>query len=381
MFTYFFVLGRNQKLSAAEIKAVLSGDFTNGEGFLILETDKKIAAMEVLNRLGGSIKIGQVFSRSINENEIMGQILKGKGVKGKKLFFGFSLYGKIDTKIDKLAIGIKKKLKDMGFLSRWVTSKEKQLSSVIVEKNRLLKQGAEILIAKDEENIYVAKTLEVQEFEKYSKRDFGRPQRDLLSGTLPPKLAKIMINLAQAKEDDVILDPFCGSGTILQEAILLGYKKIIGSDISDKAIAGTKLNLEWLNSKYKVQSTMYNLYQVDACHLSSKISNQSVDAIITEPYLGPALKGNEPEHRIKVIVRELEKLYMDAFLEFKKILKPKAKVVIVFPQIKATGKIFELDILPQLRQSGFRLISEQDLIYSRQDQKVWRQILVFKLNN
>jgi hypothetical protein len=37
----------------------------------------------------------------------------------------------------------------------------------------------------------------LQDFESYSKRDYGRPARDPRTGSLPPKLAQILINLAE----------------------------------------------------------------------------------------------------------------------------------------------------------------------------------------
>ena len=86
----------------------------------------------------------------------------------------------------------------------------------------------------------LAQTEAVQPFEQFSARDFGRPGRDDLSGMLPPKLAIIMINLAQTPLNSILLDPFCGSGTILSEAVLLGYTNLIGTDISEKAIADSK---------------------------------------------------------------------------------------------------------------------------------------------
>jgi len=215
---YIFILGRNEELSIAEIKAVVKpGEFEVGDGFLVYRIQEKIDAEKLLDRLGGTIKIAQVFAKKINQSDIINQILSSVE-KDKKVFFGFSQY-RSDQNINRLANNIKKELKEKGSSSRWVTSKEKQLSSVIVKKNKLLTQGAEIIITKN----YIAKTLAVQEFEGYSHRDYGRPVRDTVSGTLPPKLAKMMINLAQVDQSAKILDPFCGSGTILQEALLLGY--------------------------------------------------------------------------------------------------------------------------------------------------------------
>ena len=93
----------------------------------------------------------------------------------------------------------------------------------------------------------------MQPFKDLSRLDFGRPARDDFSGMLPPKLAQIMINLAQVQNPEaLIIDPFCGSGTILSEALLMGYKDLLGSDISPKAIADTYKNISWIKDLYKI---------------------------------------------------------------------------------------------------------------------------------
>src|SRR3989344_7958542 len=147
---------------------------------------------------------------------------------------------------------VKKQLRSLGISCRLVTSRDKILSSVVVTKNNCheflvlgpppplsspsLKGGGGIKGGGGSQE-RLAKTCAVQEFEEYSQRDYGRPGRGLVFGSMPPKLAKIMINLAQLPASATILDPFCGSGTILQEALLLGYQNVIGSDVSTKAVA------------------------------------------------------------------------------------------------------------------------------------------------
>ncbi len=140
---------------------------------------------------------------------------------------------------------------------RYVENKEEALSSVTVAKNGLTNRGREFLIsplfkegAGGGQRYSLAKTEAVQPFEQFSARDFGRPGRDDLSGMLPPKLAMIMINLAQTSLNSILLDPFCGSGTILSEALLLGYKNLIGSDISEKAVEDTKINIDWIAKEF-----------------------------------------------------------------------------------------------------------------------------------
>jgi len=58
--TYFFILGSNPTLSLAELSAIFH--LTNsrqiaGENVFILKTDKKINAVQLIKKLGGTIKI------------------------------------------------------------------------------------------------------------------------------------------------------------------------------------------------------------------------------------------------------------------------------------------------------------------------------------
>lgn len=56
------------------------------------------------------------------------------------------------------------------------------------------------------------------------------------------KLARCMVNLAQPKIGDIVLDPFCGTGTTILEAALIGCKPI-GTDVQLRMIRGAKKNL------------------------------------------------------------------------------------------------------------------------------------------
>jgi len=323
---YFFILGTNPTLSVAEIlshtnlrsriitnlplitqiKNELKANIESLSDEVLVVKSKEIRHIEsLLDGLGGTIKIGKIYTNitrmntNINPNEIIDIILDLRNkYPNKKIYFGFSLYRlsldvtpknlkNLTWEIKKLGMEVKRKLKKFGFASRWVTSKDLALSSVVVKKNKLLTNGAEIVILVGKDKICLAKTLAVQEFEEYSLRDYGRPSRDILSGIMPPKLAKIMINLAQISLDKIILDPFCGSGTILQEALLMGYKNIVGSDSNKKAIEGAQKNLEWLINRYKVEGMRYKVFRTDVRRISKKIGSNSVDAIVTEPYLGP----------------------------------------------------------------------------------------------
>jgi len=62
--------------------------------------------------------------------------------------------------------------------------------------------------------------------------------------TMPPKLARCMVNLARPKRGDVVLDPFCGVGGLLVESSLIGCRTL-GCDIGLKKIQGSLTNLRY----------------------------------------------------------------------------------------------------------------------------------------
>ncbi len=407
---YFFILGANPTLSIAELSAVFNLRSTTkdtkcpighlvSDNVFLLETDKNINAQELIKKIGGVIKIGKIAAKADTQNKekILEEIKKLLKPKIGKFKFGISYYGKGKLNIKPLAMEIKKYLSEKGFSSRWVTSKEPTLSSVVIEQNKLTSKGAEIVLIKDNNKILISQTLAVQPFKELSFRDYGRPARDDRSGMLPPKLAQIMINLALPPSPyqgevrgEVILDPFCGSGTILTEAMLMGFKNLIGADISKKAISNTNENINWIKKHHDLTPNTYNLHNKNAIELSQFIKLNSVDAIITEPYLGPP-RG---KFDIKKTVHELEQLYTKSLMEFKKILKPNGRVVMIWPSFaKATdGKLILRFINPRLNDFKIinpipknlrdnkiiKLTGRNTIIYGRPGQKVWREIVVLE---
>ena len=380
---YFFQLGTNPTLSIAEIVSVFSYaknfEIINKD-ILLLEAEKEIDG-ETIKTMGGTIKIGKILETS-NRSKLLENIKKILEPQTGKFHFGISFFGKGKFNTKKLGMEIKEHLRDQNISCRFVTSREKTLSSVVVEQNKLLRNGIEIVLIEERNQILIGKTLSVQPFKELSHRDYGRPARDDLSGMLPPKLAQIMINLSQSKSNDVVLDPFCGSGTVLSEAMLMNYKNLIGSDISKKATEDTKKNLAWIESKYSITS-QYKIYSQSATELSKFLKPNSINTVITEPYLGPQ-RGKED---IKKIKKELENLYSRTLAEFKKILKSGGRVTMIFPvfferenlNLNLYGwKI--INPIPENLQNNknIRLTNRNTIIYGRKGQKVWREILILK---
>jgi len=399
---YFFILGTNPTLSLAELTAV----FNNGQFSLIqkniaiLEIDKNLEN-ELIKKIGGTIKFGVINNElaSFAAQDILKSIatFSKPGKVESKFNFGISYYGKSKINLKVLGMEFKKLLKQSNINSRWVISREPTLSSVVVEQNKLVtEKGVEIVIIEFNKKLLLGKTLAVQPFKELSFRDYGRPARDDRSGMLPPKLAQIMINLALAPSHcegegrgEVILDPFCGSGTILTEVILMGYKNIIGTDISQKAISDTKKNIDWIIGNWKLEIVNLQLHQLDAQNLTQKLKPNSINAIITEPYLGPQRGGFD----INKIVKELEQLYSKSLMEFKKILKPNGKIVMIWPSFSVKPRSIFLNpnisgykiinpIPENLQKNIFlKLTTRNTMVYGREDQRVWREIVILEKEN
>jgi len=405
--TYFFILGNNPTLSIAEILNVLSKQIIKVEKIssevLIIRLSEKINILALQDQLGGTIKIGEVVDQVNLESssDLINKVWQFLPKGLLNLQFGFSYYFlggqriEISRKLKKTALEIKTRLKEQGIACRWVESKERILSSVILQKKKLLSRGTEMVFLIDNNKCYLGKTLSCQSFEGYALRDFGRPARVIKRGMIPPKLGQIMLNLSRnsnsSLEKTLMLDPFCGSGTILQEALLIGFKSIIGTDKNKRTIVSAQKNLEWLAQETKQSIRGIRIFYSDVRKLSKKIRAKSVGAIVTEPYLGP-LKFSSSE--CSFILRELGQLYLSAFEQFSRILKTNRKVVIIFPIFKIENKQHFLPILDKLENQGWQVqvpiphsllknsvieITKRDsIIYSRADQRVLREVLIFK---
>ncbi|UCG44990.1 MAG: N-6 DNA methylase [Candidatus Bathyarchaeota archaeon] len=101
------------------------------------------------------------------------------------------------------------------------------------------------------------------------KRPFFHPS------ALPAKLARCMVNLAQPKAGELVLDPFCGTGAMLVEAGLIGCR-VIGCDIQSHMVSGSLKNL----LHYGIEPE--GVAVADARHLPLN----RVDRIVTDPPYG-----------------------------------------------------------------------------------------------
>jgi len=355
---YAFILGRVYTLSLAELLAVL-GSLGVGYKILacspevaVLELDQAINAQSLQARLGGTIKIIKLFDTFQKKgkelpSQVLGNYFSFKKIKdyfhdytGKRQF-GVSVYS-LDPTVkyfeegQRIAFLMKKVLQAQAQSVRAVIPQfpDQALSSVQVTENQILTKGAEIVVIAGNQRMFVGKTLTVQNYEDYGRRDFQRPARDEKVGMIPPKVAQTMINFAQPlKALDYILDPFCGCGTILQEAILMGYRAV-GADIEQKMVENSEMNLEWFRNRYSVPPNRYKLFKSNAAEISIMLPNYKVAAVVTEGTLGPIYGKLPKKPEMETNFKNLSKLYEQVFKEFKKFLTEGSRVVISLPAYK-----------------------------------------------
>lgn len=394
--TYIFFLGNSPDLAAAEISSVLTRQKKLGEtkrvGHNLFFSTEMELSEEFFSLLGGTIKVSVIFSEvpKKDNNTLIIKVaehLESLALKNNlnKISFGLSQYCPLSETID--SVVVTKKIKNEvnpQFKVRFVLPKfpDQQLSSVVIKKQLLI----DICVVAGADNLSLSQTIWVQDFEDWGKRDYGRPAVEGHIGMLPPKVARMMLNLAlpQISSDQVtIVDPFCGVGTVLAESLILGVNAI-GSDLDKQQVQRTRTNLKWLSEAYALPPEKYQLFEADAPNLG-KILKKPVDAIVTEPDLGPnslSLNANlSPE-----ISKKLEGLYLACLKNWKNLLLPGGKIVIALPSFSSSGNISKDNnqylvktVVDKAKIMGYS-ISQSPFVYARPQAKVIRNICIFTSN-
>lgn len=378
----FAILGSHPDISTAELQVILESAPTQSTKEVALFDIPSTRLDTVMARLGGTQKLGTIVGsvERVQKDELAAllteTLLEGTPGEGR-ISFGISIHSidgtspaSLQTSAQAIGLTTKKLLKGRGRGARFVTSKQPNLSSVVVTKNHLLQEGAEFVFLVARDQVLIGKTEAVQSFEDWSHRDYGRPGRDAKRGMLPPKLARMMINLSGMDPvGKTLLDPFCGSGTVLMEGSILGCDELIGSDILPEAIEDTKANLAW--SKIEAEC-----FVSAAADIEEYVHRRSIDLIVTEPFLGRPRTGKEGRSAIEKTVAELTKLYAESFAALAKVLKQKGVCVVAFPVHFLGEQPFELPLDRILSHAGLRRdpIADTDLLYRQEGQFVGRKI-------
>ncbi len=142
-------------------------------------------------------------------------------------------------------------------------------------------------------------------------------------GSLRPSVAAAMAFLSEPADDDVVLDPLCGAGTILIERAHLGrYRMLLGGDRDPQALAAARENV---GPRYQPIA----LRQWDAATLPLK--DGEVTRIVTNLPWGRK-SGSHPDNR---------RLYPKLLAEFRRVLAPGGLMVLMTSETRLMRELFQ----------------------------------------
>jgi tRNA G10 N-methylase Trm11 len=369
--TYLAILGRQPEFGMVELESLLGAEGVHQFGLHAAILDRKLD----INRLGGSVKLGRVLyqgpARDLNETPLS---LDDLPATSGKTTFGLSYYGLQATERFVVSTGLtlKKRLRVRGSVRFVAPQTGVHLSAAQVKFNGLLHNGFELLVAVHKQEMLVAVTEQVQDIDWYATRDYERPSRSAKVGMLPPKLAQIMINTTSAP---LVYDPFCGTGVVLQEALLLN-RTVAGSDIAPEMVTATTDNLAWLR-RQRTDLPLETVALADAQEV--QLPSQPL-AIVSEGYLGPHLVKLPTASELKTLQQELEALYSKSLGSWSRQLPASTEVTITLPIWHTDRGWHGLDIIDRLPDLGYDLRSfahtnSRKMVYRRPQQIVGRQLL------
>ncbi len=386
------MLGRQPELGIAELERLYGTVRWFAHDSALVESD-----VFDVERLGGTIK-GGIVARELTgadwrktSMELVRFYHKKWSNAPGKLTVGISAYGFTISAQDVQRTGhiLKSKLKSSGVSVRIVPNEQPALSSASSHHNKLglSANKIELMVVRGHNGkVIIAESTGAQNITALARRDQARPARDAFVGMLPPKLAMIMVNLANhddgspSSEQKTLLDPFCGTGVVLQEALLSGHS-VAGTDVSDKMVAYTTENLAWLSEKYELRGSKFKVHQADA---TSATWSKPIDGVVTEAYLGQPFSAPPSDKKLAEVRQTCDTIISKFLTNIGKQIQSGTPLCIAIPAWRGKDDQFtHLYLIKKLDELGykqieFKNISARDLLYHRPDQIVARELLVLE---
>ncbi|MCR4947542.1 MAG: methyltransferase [Treponema sp.] len=163
--------------------------------------------------------------------------------------------------------------------------------------------------------------------ELISKREFT--EKNLNKGELRPEIAYLICAFADIKNDDVILEPFCGYGSIpVQLAKKFQFQKLYVSDLDEERASQTA-------ERKQLSAPNIECCRADAT-LLNHIEDKSISLVITDPPWGYFEE-----------LPDIEGFYKKMFASFKRVLKDDGRLVILSARKEELEK--------SVAEAGFRI--------------------------
>lgn len=386
MKTYILELGRNWTLCHAEAIAHCEEVFCSKEQHLLLAQNLKFKNPRnlprgeeqlFLDRLGGCIRIAEVIGEFQEKAQLADEIYKrviALQPEGKPKL-GVSSYGTGKGFLPNLLSVLKQKFGEL----RVENVQGENMTSGQAFYRKLLKKGFEFLVWQNGDSFLLGQTKAMQNLRNYTLRDRGKGFRDAEMGMLPPKLAQQLINFATPTENEIIVDPFCGSGTICSEAAISGWKTV-GSDMMSERVKGAKENFQFLSEKFRFDENDGEFFTRDATQFPWGKYKNSI--IATEGFLGKNFTKQPNRMQAEEQAHEVLEMW-DSFLRNAKDEGPR-KIACCLPRWHVLSGDIEIvkKFLASAAKVGYTPLALFDnktsCVYARPGAYVAREIVVLE---
>ena len=390
---YVAIAGRQPLISLAEIQALYdkSARLVGKKlVFFNIDEDDEENISPDIDRLGGSLKLGRFFNTDFSK---LAKFLATTHPEGK-ITLGISDFSKQKKSglAKQKSMELKRSLARVGRSVRVITSNEPEISSATAHHNQLGEKAGCFEIFLIDREIYLS--LGTQNITAYTERDQVRPARDAKVGMLPPKLAQILINLCgKLPEGARVLDPFCGTGVVLQEAAIMGYIPY-GTDLNERMVEYSKKNLSWLfnernQKRFKILPDLIQkkdqiLNAISVGDATNFTWEGEIDAVAFEGYLGAPMSKPPVDIKFKTEKAKCREIAMGFLKNITPQIKSGTPVVMALPAwLRENGKYAGLNILDEIQEMGYNFekfqdLSQSDLLYYREGQIVAREIIVIR---
>lgn len=379
-------LGSTPSLSVAELRAVLPGVQMRDHGpqWVVFEA----AELPRIDLFGGTIRFvdlgdGLPVSKPALTSRIA-QIVADAATTGRVEFGCTVVAGELN--LGKIGMLVKGLLQAQGVKSRFTASKRGILATGLVRSRAIV----EVVLAATDAGFLVGRTVAVQDPKAYVFRDTVKPARNLRRGMLPPKLAQILLNLASPSDPaQVVLDPFCGTGTVLLEGMVQG-RPMLGSDIDPVAVHEAQTNLAWFSKILQRELPEEMVRVADARDLPR---TEGLGGIATEGTLGELMEARPNAVQVHETHRVLASIYQPFFHRAALLLPSGGAIAMTLPAYRgpAGHVLFPTEqfrdllpptlifdpLLPDDVARGFlpRLTPRGGIIVDRPDQFVGREVI------
>jgi tRNA G10 N-methylase Trm11 len=386
---FITILGRQPALGMAELEQLYGSGSVKWFGTTSALVDTDDFDFE---RLGGSQKAGRVVAELRGDWHGVSMKLVSKyaaqwAQSSGKITLGISTYGftVAPRDVQKTGIVLKSKLKAHGVSLRLIPNSDAALNTAVSHHNKLglSANHVELLIVRAASGaVIIAESVGAQNITALAARDQARPRTDAFVGMLPPKLARMMVNMAAGDitNTTTVLDPFCGTGVVLQEAALLGCGTVYGSDLSAKMVDYTQTNLDWLLDRYHLATTV----RVEEADAMTHQWQQPVSTVICETYLGQPFSAPPSPAKLTEVRGNCDRIVGTFLRNIAGQLAPGTTLCIAIPAWRDhTGQFTHLSVVGSLERLGYRLqplhhVRHEQLLYYRETQVVARQLLVLQ---